>query len=293
VSLDSLATAEAGQVMQQEDIAFQARLYDDPNPTRRGLHRARKAWVESRLERYLRPGAKVLEVGVGCGLFTQFLSEKGVAVTAVDINRAFLDGVRELPGVATKYGDATTDLGLRGFDVGLSSEVIEHVPPARSQAMLSEFFRAIRPGGVLVLSTPQRFSSLELTARLLRFPPVLALARKIYGSADDLGHINLMTRGALQRQIASAGFEIVSGPGPRLPAEMQGRLFDSMVSLRKGPRDNEPHLGLGLYIVRLCAQFHGAAAHADNRADGRGVIVSVVFPYVRPAAGLDGSRALR
>ena len=206
---DSLAATDTAQIMQQEDIAFQARLYDDPNPTRRGLHRARKAWVESRLERYLRPGAKVLEVGVGCGLFTQFLSAKGVAVTAVDINQAFLDGVRELSGVATIYGDATTDLGLREFDIGLSSEVIEHVPPARSQAMLNEFYRAIRPGGVLVLSTPQRFSTLELTARLLRFPPILALARKIYGSADDLGHINLMTRGALRKQIASAGFEVV------------------------------------------------------------------------------------
>ncbi len=70
----------------------------------------------------------------------------------------------------------------------------------------------------------------------------------------------------------------VDNIGPPLPAAMQGRLFDSMVSVRTGPRDAEPHLGLGLYIVRLCAQFHGAVAHADNRADGRGVIVSVVFP---------------
>jgi 2-polyprenyl-3-methyl-5-hydroxy-6-metoxy-1,4-benzoquinol methylase len=195
--------------MYQEDIAFQARLYDDPNPTRRGLHRARKAWVESRLERYLRPGAAVLEVGVGCGLFTQFLSGKAAKVTAVDINQSFLDGVGDLPGVTTTFGDATSDLGLRDFDVGLSSEVIEHVPPARSGAMLKEFFRALKPGGVLVLTTPQSFSTLELTARLLRFPPVLALARRIYGSADDLGHINLMTRGTLQKQIAAAGFEIV------------------------------------------------------------------------------------
>jgi 2-polyprenyl-3-methyl-5-hydroxy-6-metoxy-1,4-benzoquinol methylase len=195
--------------MYQEDIAFQARLYDDPNPTRRGLHRARKAWVEARLERLLHPGDAVLEVGVGCGLFTQFLAGEGVTVRAVDINQAFLDGVESLPGVTTTFGDATTDLGLRDFNVGLSSEVIEHVPPARSGAMLKEFFRALKPGGVLVLTTPQSFSTLELTARMLRFPPILALARRIYGSADDLGHVNLMTRGVLQRQIAAAGFEIV------------------------------------------------------------------------------------
>ena len=209
MSAESLSLADSGQVMHQEDIAFQARLYNDPNPTRRGLHRARKAWVETRLERYLRPDAKVLEVGVGCGLFTQFMSGKGVAVMAVDINQVFLDGVEHLPAVSIRRGDATTDLGLRDFDVGLSSEVIEHVPRERSQAMLREFFRALKPGAVLVLSTPQRFSTLELTARLLRFPPVLALARRIYGSADDLGHINLLTRGELQRQIAAAGFEIV------------------------------------------------------------------------------------
>ncbi|MEP7061322.1 MAG: ATP-binding protein [Betaproteobacteria bacterium] len=76
----------------------------------------------------------------------------------------------------------------------------------------------------------------------------------------------------------------VSDVGPRLPAEMHGRLFDSMVSVRKGPRDTEPHLGLGLYVARLCAQFHGATVHADDRADGRGVIVSVVFPFPGAAA---------
>jgi two-component system, OmpR family, sensor histidine kinase ChvG len=69
----------------------------------------------------------------------------------------------------------------------------------------------------------------------------------------------------------------VDNLGPPLPAEMQGRLFDSMVSVRAAARGEEPHLGLGLYIVRLVAQFHGAAAHAANRADGRGVTVGVVF----------------
>ncbi len=69
----------------------------------------------------------------------------------------------------------------------------------------------------------------------------------------------------------------VDNLGPLLPAEMQGRLFDSMVSVRAGARAEEPHLGLGLYIVRLVAQFHGATAHAADRADGRGVTVGVVF----------------
>jgi K+-sensing histidine kinase KdpD len=70
----------------------------------------------------------------------------------------------------------------------------------------------------------------------------------------------------------------VSNVGPALPATMQDRLFDSMVSVRARSRDDVPHLGLGLYVVRLCAQFHGASVHADDRADHMGVVVSVVFP---------------
>ncbi len=84
-------------VAMQADIAFQANLYNDPNPTRRGLHQARRDWVESTLRPYLGPGAKALEVGIGCGIFTAFLAESGAEVTAVDINPSFVEGVRDVP----------------------------------------------------------------------------------------------------------------------------------------------------------------------------------------------------
>lgn len=193
----------------QADIAFQANLYNDPNPTRRGLHRHRRAWVENRLDRHVTQGLKVLEVGVGCGIFTRYIADRGAAVVAVDINQAFLDGVQGVAGVQTLSRDATQDLGLHDMDVALLSEVLEHVPPERSGAMLGALYRALRPGGVLILSTPQRYSTMERTAALLRFPPVLALARRIYGAADELGHINLLTRGQLGRQLRAAGFDIL------------------------------------------------------------------------------------
>ena len=57
---------------------------------------------------------------------------------------------------------------------------------------------------------------------------------------------------------------------------MRERLFESMVSVRGDAQRNgaTPHLGLGLYIVRLIAQLHGGSARADNRADGSGVVVT-------------------
>ncbi len=61
--------------------------------------------------------------------------------------------------------------------------------------------------------------------------------------------------------------------GPQLPPAMQDRLFDSLVSLRdRGKRGiDTPHLGLGLYLVRLIAQAYRGEASARNLEDGTGV----------------------
>lgn len=195
-------------IARQEHIEFQSNLYADPNPTRRGLHSTRRAWVESALSEFVRPGTKVLEVGVGCGIFTRFLSDSRAEVTAVDINPAFIDAVKGLPNVSAHVRDATKPLGVKCQDVVLSSEVIEHVPPEGSVAMLKSIRSSMKPGAVFILTTPQRYATMELMARLLKFPPVLALARKAYGSVDELGHINLLTAPKLRRQLRESRFAI-------------------------------------------------------------------------------------
>lgn len=70
----------------------------------------------------------------------------------------------------------------------------------------------------------------------------------------------------------------VANEGPPLPPEMAEQLFFSMVSVRPQSASEEPHLGLGLYIVRLIAVYHGGSVHAENRADGAGVVFRVALP---------------
>jgi len=78
------------------------------------------------------------------------------------------------------------------------------------------------------------------------------------------------------------GAEIrLANSGPLLPPAMQERLFDSLVSVRPSLtsraveqgaiRTDAPHLGLGLYVVRMIAELHGGEARARNLADGSGV----------------------
>ncbi|MGD8807954.1 MAG: ATP-binding protein [Gammaproteobacteria bacterium] len=69
----------------------------------------------------------------------------------------------------------------------------------------------------------------------------------------------------------------VANQGPLLPPQMRDQLFDSLVSVRQAHGD-KPHLGLGLYVARLIAEFHGGRIGADNLADASGVAFTVTIP---------------
>ena len=78
---------------------------------------------------------------------------------------------------------------------------------------------------------------------------------------------------AIRVSLATAGPNAVlavENDGPAIPQAMVARLFDSMVSLRGQPGRDGGHLGLGLYIVRLVAEFHGGAVRARNLSAERG-----------------------
>lgn len=72
---------------------------------------------------------------------------------------------------------------------------------------------------------------------------------------------------------------MVDNDGPPLPAVLLDLLFESLFEHRQGV-DDRPHFGLGLYIVRLVAEFHGGGASTLNRADGSGAIFKVVLPLI-------------
>jgi two-component system sensor histidine kinase ChvG len=71
----------------------------------------------------------------------------------------------------------------------------------------------------------------------------------------------------------------VENDGPPIPQALHGRLFESLFEQRQG-HDDKPHFGLGLYIVRLIAEFHGGTAVAANRTDGAGAIFTITLTLI-------------
>jgi dedicated sortase system histidine kinase len=103
---------------------------------------------------------------------------------------------------------------------------------------------------------------------------------KLVENAVDFSPPGAPVRVVLQQRDALALLS-VENKGPLLPAAMRARLFGSMVSVREARADGAPHLGLGLYVARLIAEFHGGTIEAADLPGGDGVVVRVRLPLAR------------
>ncbi|MGL5026317.1 MAG: ATP-binding protein, partial [Shewanella oncorhynchi] len=79
-------------------------------------------------------------------------------------------------------------------------------------------------------------------------------------------------------QVGKQATLLISNLGPELPIDMSEQIFDSMVSVRINQAQDKPHLGLGLYIARLVAEFHQGQILARNRSEHNGVDILVTLP---------------
>jgi dedicated sortase system histidine kinase len=137
---------------------------------------------------------------------------------------------------------------------------------------------------------PERELDIELPGGEIPFlcaPDLLAQALdKLVDNAITLSGPADKVTISLEQLDADAEYCLsVHNTGSSLPEDFRDRLFDSLVSLRD-KRGSAPHLGLGLYIVRLVADAHGGSVSAENSPDGQGVEFRICLPVVSPSVGL-------
>lgn len=130
------------------------------NPVRLGFIRAAldRHWSLDPRNRTPLAGKRALDVGCGGGLLCEPLARLGAAVTGVDAAEESVAVARdhaEAMRLAIDYRSGElSSLGLGEFDLVTGMEVLEHV--ADKPAFVAQLARHLAPGGLLILSTPNR-----------------------------------------------------------------------------------------------------------------------------------------
>jgi len=166
------ATVTAATIRPEEAAHFGKLAKDwwDPKGSSAMLHRlnpVRLAFLREAIDHHwggdtasLKPlaGRTALDVGCGAGLLAEPLARLGAAVTGVDaaaenVTAAQMHAAGSGLAIDYRHGELGR-LGLGQFDLVTAMEVIEHV--ADKPAFVAELARHLAPGGLMVLSTPNR-----------------------------------------------------------------------------------------------------------------------------------------
>jgi SAM-dependent methyltransferase len=117
----------------------------------------------------------VLDIGCGLGRNLQHLGGHGVGV---DHNAAAVEAARArgLRAYLPEEFRASPHARPSGFDTLLLSHVVEHMRFEEARALLAEYLRHLRPGGKVVLITPQEMGFRSDTTHV-EFFDLDALAR--------------------------------------------------------------------------------------------------------------------
>ena len=145
-------------------------------------------------------GRTILDIGSGPGFFLQAARERGWRELGFEPSAQAWQHSTQVLGMQVRQEFFTehTDIGVDAYDAIHMSDVLEHIQDPR--ALLRGVHRALRPGGVLCVATPNDFNPIQTALRAERdFAPW-------WVSAPD--HINYFSFDSLQRLLERHGFDV-------------------------------------------------------------------------------------
>ncbi len=197
------------------------------------------------------------------------------ALANVYIERAD-EGVKRLALLIARMSEASQ---LEGMLNGSEKEKFDLV---KVMAGCVEGYRLAYPANQFL------FKHSDTNISVVGLPDAIAqLLDKLVQNAVDFSPqampITISTSRTLKASEIFAEISVVNN-GALIGIDILPNLFNSMVSSRSKTRDGNAHLGLGLYVVRLIAEFHGGSVEALNLKDGSGVKFSarIIAEVLRP-----------
>jgi len=235
---------------------YQYRALHSGHPMQRFWHRGKLIMIDELIRPHLKDGARLLEIGCGAGNLLLQAAVHGSYPVALDLSMQALTFVRsrlqeagsggEGPGgfACTQAIGESLPFGDGSFDCILLSEVIEHL--AAPQISLREAVRVLRPGGRLLVTTPNYRSFWPLMEWAI---DRLNMAPRMAGEQ----HISRFHPSSLQRMLVELG----------LTMEYSGSIYNlspflSLVSSEQAKRQLQRELNrqsmLGMILVAVAVK---------------------------------------
>ena len=157
----------------------------------------------------LRPleGKTTLDVGCGAGLLAEPLARLGATVTAIDAAPELIEAAKAHAagaGLTVDYRCVAVEHLDGRFDLVTAMEVIEHV--ADPQGFVNSLVSRLAPGGLLLLSTPNRTA----WSRLLTITLAEGFGRIPRGTHD---YDQFIDPDRMRGLLAKAGMEVIDIEG--------------------------------------------------------------------------------
>jgi SAM-dependent methyltransferase len=213
----------AGREDSRESAAPLRRFYENPEvPASSGLDRAeRMSRMLAVALRDVSGPACVVDVGCGDGSAAALAARRnpGHHMIGLDWSSGSLRQARALGLTVVQAGVDPPGLPVasQAADIVIMSELIEHL--VDTDSALDEVFRVLKPGGSLLLSTPNLAAWYNRGLVALGIQPLFSEVslRGVYGrpGRQVAGHLHLFTRRALVQLLAARGLRCVRVTGAR------------------------------------------------------------------------------
>ncbi len=157
--------------------------------------------VLSAAHRSAQPRPRLLDVGAGIGGLVSLAQSMGFDAEGIELNP-------RLVGIATERGlnvrqARAEDLDVRGeYQVVTLMDLLEHV--SNPLAVLERVRDSLRPGGELIVYTPNHAAAVVLAAHALASVGLDFAVREIFGR----NHVTFFDRKTLRSTLDRAGFEV-------------------------------------------------------------------------------------